>query len=363
MTINIHSLLSDPLPIRIDKDPKSSEYSEINAPTKIDIQGYETLYLARKKHYIPQREKPGYTSPYRVSKKSSISPTFNILNIDKKTQGRPFNDNLNARFLFFRNQESLISNLLNLKTNRSDNDLNSLSRNYECKFPCPPSPTTDNEGPSPLSRRSSTSPISSFSSTASLDSMSSVSTNSSFNSASRNPTISKLVNNYSINTSFIINYDNVLAQNFITSQEPNSAYDDSNIARNDPNDFVTQSIEFQNFNNSDSELDISAELCKIFNCEALSFVKIIRNNKGKLIKFEIISSANQDNNGRPFDINFIKKFITYPRYKSRMKIYLIKGKFERKLWFYNDIRMLIWDLENLDMKDKKVLINNSILNN
>ncbi|KAH3673044.1 hypothetical protein WICPIJ_009930 [Wickerhamomyces pijperi] len=398
MSVDVNSLLSNPPkftkpPIDLDPSGGNSEiHSEVNPPTKIEIKGYEPLLLARKKHYIPQREKSGHAhdAPYKVTKKGSTQSntttgnSFNLLNVDKKTQGRPFNDNLNARFLFFQNTESLISNLLNLKANRADSELNSLfatpasaasverpgsaSRSGSVLFPCPPSPTSETER-SLLSRRSSTSSISSLSSHSSLESLTSVSSTSSIRNnekeplEDRNPTLSKIVNSYSINTSFVINYDNVLSENFITSHESDSTYDDSNIARNDPSDYITQSIDFQNFNNTDPGLDITAELCNIFNCESLSFVKIIRNNKGKLIKFEIISADNQDNSGKPFDINFIKKFITYPRYKSKMKIYLIKGKFERKLWFYNDIRMLIWDMENLDMTDKKVLINNNILNN
>lgn len=120
--------------------------------------------------------------------------------------------------------------------------------------------------------------------------------------------------------------------------------------------FQTQSIEFENIE-KDHTINVHDELCKTFNTNELSFVKIIRNTKGKLIKFEILSRVNNDE----IDIKFIKKFITFPRYKSKMKIFLINGKFDKDVCFYNDLRMFIYDIENKQLVNKKSLVNNKVL--
>lgn len=108
-----------------------------------------------------------------------------------------------------------------------------------------------------------------------------------------------------------------------------------------------------NFNKNDN---IFLNLCNNFNIKFFSLIKIIRNNKGKLIKFEILSTLNFNLN-----IHFLKKFITFPRYKSNMKIYLINGKFDKNICFYNDLRMLLWDIKNSNLGNKRILINNLIL--
>ncbi|KAH3675657.1 hypothetical protein WICMUC_002574 [Wickerhamomyces mucosus] len=305
------------------------EHTTLSPPIMIKINNYEPLYLARKKHYVSQKDKD---NRFQISKHSHLSSK------GKKAQGRPFNDNLNARFIYFTSIESLISNLLNIKSKP-------LPTPFNEDYPSPSSSGSEDS----FSRRSS---ISSESSTESCQSHFSF---TSASSTSRNPTISKLVHNYEINTSFIINYDTTCISANLSTRGIESI-----IPEVDLQDFRTQSIEFQNCNN-DNNLDISHELSKIFQCDELSFVKIIRNNKGKFIKFEIVSTKNSGSTN--ITINFIKQFVTYPRYKSRMKIYLLRGNFDKKVWFYNDIRMLIWDLENLDMKGKKILVNNGILNN
>lgn len=226
----------------------------IHPPHVILIQNFEPLRLAKKKHYQPIQ------SALKIQKRTGAN----------KPQGRPFNSNLNARFLLFNNFNDLILNLLNIKE---------IKLGY-------------------LQELTETSPL-------------------------------------NISKKLIV--DKISISN---------------------NHFQLKSICFEKFNSdNNSKFDIYNELCTIFNTKELSFIKTIRNNKGKLIKFEIMSSLNS----MDLNIDFIKKFITYPRYKSKMKIFLINKKFNENIWFYNDLRMLIWDLNNLKIENTKIMLNNDIL--
>jgi len=239
----------------------------IHPPHIINIQNHEPLKLAKKKHYQPIQ------SAAKIQKRrGSLKP-----------QGRPFNSNLNARFLLFNKIEDLSLILLNCKMLK----IGELNLN-NC---------IEKGGDTNCST-----------------------TTVKFNGLE--------INNVKL-------------------------YKLSNEFNEHP--FQLKSISFEKFQNS--TMEIYNDLCSIFNILEFSFIKIIRNNKGKLIKFEIMSNISNNE----LNIDFIKKFITYPRYKSKMKIFLINKKFLQNIWFYNDERMLIWDLNNLNFKNTKVLINTDIL--
>lgn len=251
--IKIDNLINDTI-INNGGNNNKNEVAATHPPHIILIQDFEPLRLAKKKHYVP------YQSALKIQKRTGSN----------KPQGRPFNSNLNARFLLFNNINDLILNLLNIK---------------ELK-------------------------------------------------------IGHLGSN---------NFD--LSTNNMTIQPICQSSDQLTSTHQ------LKSISFEKFNDHSSKFEIYNELCKIFNVKELSFIKTIRNNKGKLIKFEIMSFINSNE----LNIDFIKKFITYPRYKSKMKIFLINQKFDQNIWFYNDLRMLIWDINNLKIENTNILINTEIL--
>lgn len=71
--------------------------------------------------------------------------------------------------------------------------------------------------------------------------------------------------------------------------------------------------------NLSSEKDIEPKLCHAFSVDSFRFVKIIRNAYGNLVKLETINDSHIVKNS-----SWIKRNICYPRYKSQMKIHLIK---------------------------------------
>lgn len=262
--LRIENLIDDTLSAHTNTIQPHQHQDFIHPPHTILIQNFEPLRLAKKKHYVPCQ------SALKIQKRTGAT----------KPQGRPFNSNLNARFLLFNNTNDLILYLLNAK----DSQLGYVS-------PAQFKSITDGNN--------------------NLDEM-----------------------------------QRINVENIRLEQGPDLI--------NAP--FQLKSISFEKFN--DSRFGIYPELCKIFNVDELSFVKTIRNNKGKLIKFEIMSSINS----KELSIDFIKKFITYPRYKSKMKIFIINKKFHQNVWFYNDLRMLIWDINNLKIENTKIMINTGILN-
>lgn len=226
-------------------------------PTVIRVSNMAPLRLAKKKHYL----QPGAVGNTRVNKKKAEGA---------KPQGRPFNDHLNARFLFFNTIDDLIADVMSYKVDH---------------------------------------------------------------------------------LTHITNFESFKDDGIMLSNAQQLKVKMPECAQ-----FNLQSVEFEREEEQAND-SVHEELCSVFNTKELSFVKIIRNNKGQLVKFEILSQLNK----KQLTVNYIKKFITYPRYKSKMKIYLINGSFGKDIWFYNDMRMLIWDLENGDTSDKKLLINNTIL--
>lgn len=85
-----------------------------------------------------------------------------------------------------------------------------------------------------------------------------------------------------------------------------------------------------------NEARVYEKLRSEFTCSHLKFIKIIRDKKGKLIRLESVITPNTSE----ITIDFIKKKICYPRYKSNMKIYLIKcdspEDFENKFIYIHD---------------------------
>lgn len=221
-------------------------------PTVIRVNDFAPLRLAKKKHYI-------------------AAPEFKVCKRLPKPQGRPFNDNLNARFLFFDTIDDLIADVMNYK-------------------------------------------------------------------------VSYLTH--------ITHFPSFKDDGFMTTNSQQLK-----VKMPERPQYHMKSVEFEKLDN-ESPTSIHDDLCKMFHTKELSFVKIIRNNKGQLVKFEILSELNKSQ----LTVNYIKKFITYPRYKSKMKIFLMRGTFDKDIWFYNDMRMLLWDLENGEIGDKKLLLNNTILN-
>ncbi|CDR42327.1 CYFA0S09e01222g1_1 [Cyberlindnera fabianii] len=249
-----------------------------NPPTIIKIKNFEPLQLAKKKHYISSSQGSSPPPQFKVTKKtsrsnsrSSDSSTSSSVSL-AKPQGRPFNESLNARFLYFDTIDEMISELLTSKVEM---------------------------------------------------------------------------------LTLITDFGSFKVDGFLTTNSMQLR-----VRVPETPQYQMQQIEFDKENDDDDEVpDIVPELCDTFGTDDLSFVKIIRNNKGKLVKFEVLSDLKNED----LDVNYIKKFITYPRYKAKMKIYLIRGRFDKNIWFYNDMRMLIWDLENVYLGDKKILINNNIL--
>ncbi|ODV95481.1 hypothetical protein PACTADRAFT_34047 [Pachysolen tannophilus NRRL Y-2460] len=95
---------------------------------------------------------------------------------------------------------------------------------------------------------------------------------------------------------------------------------------------------------NDENLNFYNVLKNCFNNEFFTFIKVIRDNTGKVVKLETIEQPTV--NGRIYyTTEWVKKEICYPRYKSNMKIHLTKGKLEKSVILYNDLRMLLWDID------------------
>lgn len=103
-----------------------------------------------------------------------------------------------------------------------------------------------------------------------------------------------------------------------------------------------------------NEAHVYDKLTQEFQCQYLKFIKIIRDKKGKLIRLESVIIPNTNE----ITIDFIKKKICYPRYKSNMKIYLIKcdapEEFQNKFIYIHDSQSLEdgKNLVNIDNLDK-----------
>lgn len=103
-----------------------------------------------------------------------------------------------------------------------------------------------------------------------------------------------------------------------------------------------------------NEAQVYDKLRQEFQCKYLKFIKIIRDKKGKLLRLESVIIPNTNE----ITIDFIKKKICYPRYKSDMKIYLIKcdspNEFQNKFIYIHDSHNLEdgKKLVNIDDLDK-----------
>ncbi|AET38273.1 uncharacterized protein Ecym_2553 [Eremothecium cymbalariae DBVPG len=66
--------------------------------------------------------------------------------------------------------------------------------------------------------------------------------------------------------------------------------------------------------------------------DTLQFIKLIRDHKGKLLRLETVPC-----NESQINIDFIKRNVCYPRYKSNMKFYLIRSdSLQKKFIYYHD---------------------------
>ncbi|AMD20768.1 HDR025Wp [Eremothecium sinecaudum] len=66
--------------------------------------------------------------------------------------------------------------------------------------------------------------------------------------------------------------------------------------------------------------------------DTLQFIKLIRDHKGKLLRLETVPC-----NESQINIDFIKRNVCYPRYKSNMKFYLIRSdSLQNKFIYYHN---------------------------
>lgn len=92
--------------------------------------------------------------------------------------------------------------------------------------------------------------------------------------------------------------------------------------------------------------DIYNEVKSAFNVDSLTFVRAIRDYKGKLIKMETVSYPEQwaCDSDKFSSIDWIKADVCKPRYKSNMKIHLVAESLEKQIVFYRDIHMFHKDI-------------------
>lgn len=105
--------------------------------------------------------------------------------------------------------------------------------------------------------------------------------------------------------------------------------------------------------------DIYSEAKSVFKVESLTFVRAIRDYKGKLIKMETVPYPEQwaCQKEKFSSVDWIKADICKPRYKSNMKIHIIAESLEKHFVFYRDLRMFRKDIvENPLLSSKLVCI-------
>ncbi|GME79415.1 unnamed protein product [Ambrosiozyma monospora] len=84
-----------------------------------------------------------------------------------------------------------------------------------------------------------------------------------------------------------------------------------------------------------------------FECQDYQFVKAIRDSNGRILKLESIRPPMETlaNGGTryKYTTEWVKKTICYPRYKSKMKIHLLRS--QENFILYNDLKMMLWDIQ------------------
>lgn len=102
--------------------------------------------------------------------------------------------------------------------------------------------------------------------------------------------------------------------------------------------------QFQNmhFNNSPSTANLFEKLCAAFEISCFKFVRIVRNIDGKIVKIETV-----DHPTDPITPEWIKQNVCKPRYKSNMKIHLVRSNQPTRECIYKDMKMYEDDIENI----------------
>lgn len=111
------------------------------------------------------------------------------------------------------------------------------------------------------------------------------------------------------------------------------------------NDHITKLIDIR-------EPNVYLKLQYRFNEMNLRLIKLVRDHKGKLLKLETVPF----NNYSDITIDFIKRKVCYPRYKSNMKFYLVKGDDKIELMenfvYYHDRQLYEKEKEYLNVYTK-----------
>lgn len=78
-----------------------------------------------------------------------------------------------------------------------------------------------------------------------------------------------------------------------------------------------------------ADCEVGNRLCEIYGVDQISFIKTFRSGNGKTWKIEIVP------NRKNCSIREWKKEICYPRYKSGMKLHLIKGMLDNRSFIFD----------------------------
>lgn len=96
------------------------------------------------------------------------------------------------------------------------------------------------------------------------------------------------------------------------------------------------------FNNLPPTTDLFDKLCEAFKIEEFKFVRINRNVDGKIINVETVRKTDST-----ITAEWIKQNVCRPRYKSNMKISLIRSNQPMKECIYKDKNAFELDIENV----------------
>lgn len=96
------------------------------------------------------------------------------------------------------------------------------------------------------------------------------------------------------------------------------------------------------FNNLPPTTDLYEKLCEAFKIANFKFVKINRNIEGKVINIETVRNTDSI-----ITAEWIKQNVCRPRYKSNMKIHLIRSNLPMKECIYKDKKVFELDIENV----------------
>lgn len=96
------------------------------------------------------------------------------------------------------------------------------------------------------------------------------------------------------------------------------------------------------FNNPPPTTDLYDKLCEAFKIANFEFVRINRNIEGKVINIETVRKTDSI-----ITAEWIKQNVCRPRYKSNMKIYLIRSNQPMKECIYKDKKVFELDIENV----------------